>query len=90
MIYHLYYKEKPGITESANSPYILYSNELASNLTQTFVYTTICLYFRYSLGNLSMVALFAYDGKVCAIKLGLITKKKEPPRTSLYFLSNTL
>ena len=41
-------------------------------------------------GNLSTAFLFACDGGACDTKPGLVTKKGEPPRTSLHLLSDAL
>lgn len=81
------------MTESTDNPYIIYSNELASNPTWTTICTTIYLFFRFSLdslSNLSMATLFACDGRTCITEPGLVTKKKKLPRTYLYLLFNTL
>lgn len=72
--YHLHYKDK-----------------VVNNPTRTFICTAICLLFGYSLaslGNLSTASLFVCDGGACATEPGLITKKGEPPRTSLHLFSN--
>lgn len=58
---------------------LFYSNELVKNLIYILIYTTNYLYFRYyldNLGNILITSLFACDGKICAIELGLVTKKK--------------
>ena len=110
--YHPHYKEKPGMTESAHDPFLLwpspklllppdalsdsivkfatyhphYKDILVSNPTRTFVCAASCLYFGYwlgSLGNLLTASLFARDGGACTAEPGLVTKKGEPPRTSL-------
>lgn len=68
-IYHLHYKEK-----------------LLSIPTRTLVYAAGCLYIGYylgSLGNLSIVSPFAHDGGISTTKPGLVTKKREPPKTTL-------
>ena len=41
-------------------------------------------------GNLSTAFLFARDGEACDTKPGLVTKKGEPPRTSLHVPSDAL
>ena len=40
--------------------------------------------------NLSTLFLFVYDGGACNTKPGLVTKKREPPRTSLHLFSDAL
>ena len=77
--YHPHYKEKLGITES--------TNELASNLTRTLVCAANFLYFLCGWSNLSAAFFLAHDGGACTAEPGLVTKKKEPPRTSLHLLS---
>lgn len=81
------------MTESAYNPCVLYSDELVSNPTRTFACAASCLCFGYSLGrlgNLSTASLFARDGGACAAEPGLVTKKGEPPRTSLHLISHPL
>lgn len=53
-----------------------YKNKF-SNLTWSFVFTTYYLHSLYSLSHLS--AAF-----VCATKESFVTKRKKPPKTSLY------
>lgn len=70
---------------------MLYNNELISNPNWISVYAISCLCFRYNLGflgNLSIISFFACDGGTCAIKLSLVTQKKETLGTSLYLISH--
>lgn len=67
--------------------YPYYKDILVSNLTRIFIYAASCLYFGYwlgSLGNLSTTSLFIHNCGVCTVQSGLVTKNKEPSRTSLY------
>lgn len=92
-IYYPYYKKKPRMTKSIYNLYMLYSDKLVSNLTQTSIFAMNCLCFEYSfgcLGNLSTVSFFACDSGACATKSDLITKKEKPPKTFLYFISHPL
>lgn len=63
--------------------YLHYKDEQVSNLTRTFIYITNYLYFGYNLSNLSTASLFTRDDRACTTKSGLVTKKKELPKTAL-------
>lgn len=72
-IYHSYYKEK-----------------LINNATRTFICAINYLYFSYSLSNLLAASLFfAGNSRACDTKLDLVTKKEKPPKTSLFYTTNT-
>lgn len=64
--------------------------KLVSNLTQTFVCAANSLRFSSNWRNLLVVSLFTDNGGVCVIKPGLITKKEEPSKICLYFLSHII
>lgn len=86
--YHLYYKEKLGMTKSAYNSWLFYRNELVSNPTQTFVCAVSSLYFRYcldSFGNLSMASSFACNKGAYATQPNLISKKRKLLKTVLQF-----
>ncbi len=63
--------------------YLHYKDEQVSNLIRTSVCAVNCLHFGYNLGNLSTASPFTRDGRACTTKLGLVTRKGEPPRTAL-------
>lgn len=74
----LYDVQEASITRFAIY-YPHYKNKL-SNLTWSFIFATDNLHSLCNLSNLSTAFIYA-------TKLGLVIKKWEPPRTSLYLLS---
>lgn len=66
-----------------------YKDKLVGNLNWSFVCATNSFHFLCNLGNLSAASLFAYNG-ACIAEPSLITKKEEPPRTSLHLISRPL
>ena len=65
-----------------------YKEKIVSNPTRTFICAADCLYL-YGLSNLSAASFLAHDGGACTAEPSLVTKKREPPRTLIYF-SNPL
>lgn len=63
--------------------YYPYYKDKFSNLTRSFIFIVDNIHFLYNLSNL-LIAL------ICNIKLGLVTKRREPLRTSLYLFSDAL
>lgn len=82
------------IPEASRSRFTIYQphykEKIISNSNWTFVCITNCLYFLCNLSKLSTASLFTCDGKAYAIEPGLVTKKRELPRTSLYHLFHLL
>lgn len=63
-----------------------YNDKVAANPTWTFG-----LYFLCNFGNLSTNSpISAGDNRACNTEPGLVTKKREPPKTFLYLLLGTL
>ena len=69
---------------AAHHPY--YKDKLVGNPTRSFVCAANSLYFLCNLGNLSVAFLLTCNGGACVVEPGLVTKKGEPPRTSLYLI----
>lgn len=67
--------------------YLHYKDKLVGNLTQAFDYIINCSYFLYGLSNFSTTFFFAHNSNAYTTKPGLVTKKREPPRTFLHFFS---
>lgn len=67
-----------------------YKEKLLSNPTKIYVCATNYLYFLCGLNNLSISFFFAQNSIVCITEPHLVTKKREPLRTSLYLFSHVL
>ena len=61
-----------------------YKDKLVDNLTRKIVSIANCLYFLCGWSNLPAAFFFAYDSDTYTAELGIVTKKRELPRTSLY------
>lgn len=83
--YYLYHKEKPGITESAYNHFFLWSPPklLLLGIFSDCIgkFSIYYLYYKEKLNISNLTRNFA-----CNVELGLITKKRELPKTSLYLL----
>ena len=64
-----------------------YKDKFVGNPTRAFVCATNCLYFLCGWSNLSAAFFLAHDSGAYTAEPGLVTKKGEPPRTSLHLLS---
>ena len=60
-----------------------YKDKLVGNPTRKFVSAANRLYFLCGWSNLPAAVFFAHDSGTCAAELDIVTKKGEPPRTSL-------
>ena len=65
-----------------------YKDKLVGNPSRIFVCAANCLYFLYDWKNLSAAFFLGHDSGAWIAKPGIITKKVEPPRTSLNLLSH--
>lgn len=65
--------------------YAYYIDKLIGNSTLTFIYAANCLCFLYDLNNLWAVFLYTYNSSICIAEPGLVSKKRKPLRTFLYF-----
>ena len=65
--------------------HLYYKHKQVSNLNRISICIAYYFYFGYNLNNLSIASLFAYDDRAYATELGLVTKKRKPPRTALNF-----
>ena len=96
-IFFLWLPPKPSLLASALFDCIVefgtyhphYKDKFVSNSTQTFVYAANYLCFLNGWNNLSTTSLFACDSGACTTELGLVTKKRKPPKNFLYPLLDT-